>query len=175
MIKGDIDIDKPSELAKLISSIPKRGLDHVTIEQLAKICTDLLKFVTFCRCSHEVSSFLDHKCDAFQLPEPEHCPICKCCQTCAFKLYLAILLEKLANADKLPTFIKYGLTRGRIRNRCYNLESNGHVLKFKIKRHPGAWTNLQETRLIEMKFEFNFENLELKLLSTLDNGLFFAK
>jgi hypothetical protein len=175
MIKVDIDIDKPLRLAKLISSIPKRGLDNITIEQLTKICVDLLEFVSFCRCSHEVNSFLDHQCDRLQLPESEHCPFCKCCQTRSFKLYFAILLEKLAKEKRLPTFIKYDLTRGRVKNRCYGLESNGHVLKFKIKRHPGAWTNLQETRLIEMKFEFNFENLELKLLSTLDNGLFFAK
>jgi len=170
-----VDIDKTSELAKLISSIPKRGLDHVTIEQLTKICTDLLKFVTFCSCSYEVNSFLDHECDRLQLPESEHCPFCKCCQTRTFKLYFAILLEKLANADKLPTFAKYGLTSGRIRNRGYNLESNDHNLSFKIKRHPGAWTNLQQTRLVEMKFEFDFKKLNLRLLSKLDKGLFFSK
>jgi hypothetical protein len=175
MIKGDIDIDKTSELAKLISSIPKRGLDYVTIEQLTKICVDLLKFVTFCSCSYEVNSFLVHECDRLQLPEPEHCPVCRCCQTGMFKLYLAILLEQLANTNRLPNFIKYGLTRGRVRKRCYNLESNGHAIRFKIKRHPGAWTNLQQTRLAEMKFEFNFQNLELKLLSTLDKGLFFSR
>ena len=173
MIKGDID--KTSELAKLISSIPKRGLDYITIEQLTKICIDLLEYVSFCSCSYEVNSFLDHECNAFQLPESEHCPICNCCQTGTFKLYFAILLEKLANANRLPNFIKYGLTRGRVRNRCYNFESNGHILKFEIKRHPGAWTNLPQTRLVEMKFEFNFKNLDLSLLSKLDKGLFFSK
>jgi hypothetical protein len=173
MSKGDID--KTSELAKLISSIPKRGLDYITIEQLAEICVDLLKFVMFCRCSYEVNSLLDHECDAFQLPESEHCPICKCCQTGTFKLYFAILLEKLANANRLPTFIQYGLSRGRVRNRCYSLEANGHIITFKIKRHPLAWSNPQKTRLVETKFDFDFENLELKLLFKLDKGLLFSK
>ena len=165
--------DKTTKLAKLISTMPKKGLDYITIEQLTKICLDLLEFVSFCRCSHEVNSFLDHECNAFQLPEPEHCPICKCCQTGTFKLYFAILLEKLENVNRLPNFIKYGLTLGRVRNRCYIFESNGHILKFRIKRHPGAWTNLPQTRLVEMKFEFHFKNLELNLLSKRDRGLFF--
>ena len=171
MLEGESD--KTTKLAKLISAIPKKGLDYITIEQLIKICVDLLEFVSFYRCSHEVNSFLDHECNTLHLPEPEHCTICKCCQTGTFKLYFAILLEKLANANSLPNFIKYGLTRGRVRNRCYNLESNGRILRFKIKRHPGAWTNLPQTRLVEMKFEFDFKNLELNPLSKLDRGLFF--
>ena len=159
------------KLTNIIKNIENVGA--LSSDELVEISYNLFKLIKFCKCVNSKKPHLEieieydyikHTCDKFDHHDHEHTPFCKCCQTKMLTYYLGKCMEKLADEDKLLEFDNRHLSSARIRDRTFGFKRKKSIIQFRIYRHHNAWNDPENMYIVEQIYEFNFENLSLKIL-----------